>query len=226
MPGRCYRARVTPLDALGPYFAVAERGPDEPWRPLGDLLDQAVLAERIEHTATVLSGLARAEIEPRVAASTMALGLFSRIVSPGLGAVAVGLEAPVLTLDRGWWQPVESGPWPIAAERREPQLDPLTPAISGVVEPLVRAIGAIASLSEQVLWGNASSAVFGAVAMLRRTGADPAGRAARLALGALTDGVLRGAGSVTAGRFVRDSCCLYYRIPGGGYCGDCVLAAR
>ncbi|WP_203787341.1 (2Fe-2S)-binding protein, partial [Paractinoplanes rishiriensis] len=22
---------------------------------------------------------------------------------------------------------------------------------------------------------------------------------------------------------VRRNCCLYYRIPGGGYCGDCVL---
>ena len=24
-------------------------------------------------------------------------------------------------------------------------------------------------------------------------------------------------------RFKRTSCCLYYRVPGGGYCGDCVL---
>jgi ferric iron reductase protein FhuF len=27
-------------------------------------------------------------------------------------------------------------------------------------------------------------------------------------------------------RFVRASCCLFYRIPGGGLCGDCVLAHR
>jgi len=25
---------------------------------------------------------------------------------------------------------------------------------------------------------------------------------------------------------VRASCCLFYRIPGGGLCGDCVLAHR
>ncbi|MEU7551440.1 (2Fe-2S)-binding protein [Streptomyces sp. NPDC044571] len=23
--------------------------------------------------------------------------------------------------------------------------------------------------------------------------------------------------------FVRRSCCLYYKVPGGGFCGDCVL---
>ncbi|MGH3410268.1 MAG: (2Fe-2S)-binding protein [Streptosporangiaceae bacterium] len=25
--------------------------------------------------------------------------------------------------------------------------------------------------------------------------------------------------------FRRHSCCLYYRLPGGGLCGDCALAA-
>ena len=25
--------------------------------------------------------------------------------------------------------------------------------------------------------------------------------------------------------FTRTSCCLFYRVPGGGLCGDCVLAA-
>ncbi|MFD7559857.1 (2Fe-2S)-binding protein, partial [Streptomyces sp. NPDC059835] len=26
--------------------------------------------------------------------------------------------------------------------------------------------------------------------------------------------------------FVRRSCCLYYKVPGGGLCGDCVLRTR
>ncbi|TDC76951.1 ferric iron reductase, partial [Actinomadura sp. 7K507] len=29
--------------------------------------------------------------------------------------------------------------------------------------------------------------------------------------------------SFGAGGFVRHNCCLYYRVPGGGMCGDCGL---
>ncbi|WP_372507037.1 (2Fe-2S)-binding protein [Actinomadura madurae] len=29
---------------------------------------------------------------------------------------------------------------------------------------------------------------------------------------------------VRGGGFVRNNCCLYYRVPGGGMCGDCGLA--
>jgi ferric iron reductase protein FhuF len=28
------------------------------------------------------------------------------------------------------------------------------------------------------------------------------------------------------GSFVRRSCCLFYRLPGAGTCGDCILDAR
>lgn len=34
---------------------------------------------------------------------------------------------------------------------------------------------------------------------------------------------LRGTAEFAGGRFRRRSCCLFYQVPGGGYCGDCVL---
>ncbi|MGK5626949.1 (2Fe-2S)-binding protein [Streptomyces sp. URMC 123] len=59
---------------------------------------------------------------------------------------------------------------------------------------------------------------------------EAADRAGALARALFTDPLLRGTGTVSAsgGRpgFVRRSCCLYYRVPGGGLCGDCVLRTR
>ncbi|MEY7980314.1 (2Fe-2S)-binding protein, partial [Streptomyces pilosus] len=56
----------------------------------------------------------------------------------------------------------------------------------------------------------------------RRHGrADVADRAGRLARELLTDPSLAGAGTLTGTAFRRRSCCLYYRVPGGGVCGDC-----
>jgi ferric iron reductase protein FhuF len=37
---------------------------------------------------------------------------------------------------------------------------------------------------------------------------------------------LVGSGGWTGKTFRRSTCCLYYKVPGGGYCGDCVLLDR
>jgi hypothetical protein len=61
------------------------------------------------------------------------------------------------------------------------------------------------------------------------TAAEPAltERTAALAGAVVELPPLRGAGRFARpGLFIRRSCCLYYRIPGGGLCGDCVLAHR
>jgi ferric iron reductase protein FhuF len=41
----------------------------------------------------------------------------------------------------------------------------------------------------------------------------------------LNTGELAGTGTITSAGldFRRNSCCLYYRLPGGGKCGDCAL---
>jgi FhuF 2Fe-2S C-terminal domain len=100
-----------------------------------------------------------------------------------------------------------------------------------------------------VLWGNVASALAGAAGMLAdmypdgqaahpgASGAaglaDRAGvaeRAGVIVAQALAQPPLAGTGRLVrpdpehARRFlVRHNCCLYYRIPGGATCGDCVL---
>ena len=48
-----------------------------------------------------------------------------------------------------------------------------------------------------------------------------------LATGMLARPPLRGVGEYGPDRrFRRRSCCLLYRVPGAGLCGDCILAGR
>ncbi|OUZ07558.1 hypothetical protein BHE97_16555 [Aeromicrobium sp. PE09-221] len=213
---------MDPLAALGPYFAVEREVVGEGWLALDGLRDD-VLAERVAHARDALAERARADVEDRVAASIMSLGLFARAVSPVLGSLALGEMPPRIDLFSTHWRPVDSGPWPIAVQPGQPRT--LDEVITGVIGPLAERIGADFSVSRTILDGNAASAVFGAVTMLRRAGADREGRALAAALNLLGRGPLRGTGAVD-GVFTRTSCCLYYRLPGGGYCGDCVLAAR
>ncbi|WP_199808608.1 (2Fe-2S)-binding protein, partial [Streptomyces sp. NRRL S-146] len=46
-------------------------------------------------------------------------------------------------------------------------------------------------------------------------------RARSLAAELLAHPLLTGAGTLDGTAFRRRSCCLYYRVPGGGVCGDC-----
>lgn len=214
------------LAALGRFFAVHRPAgpPAGPWRRLRDLLDPATLDERVTAVRTALSRLAGTDVEPRVAASTMSLGLFARLISPVLGAAVLGVGLPRPTLNQAWWQPVAGGPWPLALTGPDLPPDPAT-LLSDIVEPIADAIAERCSLSMRILSGNAASAVFGAVTMIGSARPDLA-PAARDTARALLAKPLAGTGDLRDGRFVRSSCCLYYRIPGGGYCGDCVLAAR
>jgi hypothetical protein len=217
------------LAALGPFFAVQRTagpvaGPDcGPWRRVRDLLDPGTLDERVAAVRTVLSRLAGTDVEQRVAASTMSLGLFARLLAPVLGAAVLGLRLPRPSFDQAWWQPVAGGPWPLAFTGPDEAPDPAA-AFTDVVLPLAQALAAACSLSTRILRGNAASAVFGAVTMIGSARPDLA-TAARDTAGALLAGPLAGTGDLGES-FVRSSCCLYYRIPGGGYCGDCVLAYR
>jgi hypothetical protein len=210
------------LAGLGPFFEVHRTTGTGAWRPLRALLDGPVLAERVAHVRTVLTRLAGADVEPRVAASTMSLGVFARLVSPVLGARVLGVPLPRPGLDDTWWQPVAHGPWPLALSGPAAGPPDLDGVLADVLVPLAEAVAEQFSLSRQVLSGNIASAVFGAVRMTGTARPELAG-AARDIGARLLAGSLAGTGELRDD-FVRASCCLYYRIPGGGYCGDCVLA--
>jgi hypothetical protein len=211
------------LAALGPFFEVRRATGPGSWLPLRALLDEPVLTDRVRHVQTALTRLAGVEVEPRVAASTMSLGLFARLVSPVLAAGVLGVPLPRPTLDDTWWQPVDQGPWPLAltGPAETPDAERL---LTDVLAPIEDALAKRYSLSRLVLSGNVASAVFGAARMVGVARPELASRARDLGV-TLLAGPLAGTGELRDG-FVRSSCCLYYRIPGGGYCGDCVLASR
>jgi len=210
------------LSALGPYFALTV-GVDGPgWRPLADL--PAALPERVAHVRGELERRAGSAIEERVAASIHQLGFVSRLVAPALGAVA--LDGAVPSLVDVHWQPVDGGPVPVAVRALETR--PGATFASAVLEPLVAPVVqafADVGVSPIVLWGNVASALAGAASMLRRSGAslrvDPAAFVAGLLAG---PGPLQAAGRFGEDRFfTRASCCLFYRVPHAGKCGDCIL---
>jgi len=98
---------------------------------------------------------------------------------------------------------------------------------------LAMVIGAVrhdTPVAPGLLWGNVASGLLGALAALVRAGATAPTRCADLAAEALAAGPLAGSGELTVAgdvrTFRRRSCCLYYRLPGGGYCGDCCFTGR
>ncbi|MEW1911628.1 (2Fe-2S)-binding protein [Kitasatospora sp. NPDC085895] len=221
---------------VGPYFAVRTgQAPPAGFRPLRELYaagPDGPLAARIGQAARQMGTR-----EPRVAASVVHLGLASRLWSVALGVAALGGVVPDLHPDRAHGTLPARGTFelwlpdrPTAAD--SPLADGLRQAVAVEnLAPLAAAVRSVAPVAERLLDGNAASALVGAGRVLaaapsvRHTGA--ARRAEALVRDLLDTPPLEGAGSVTATdrplAFRRSSCCLYYRVPGGGVCGDCVF---
>jgi FhuF 2Fe-2S C-terminal domain len=234
---------------LGPFFSVDSWADGEHWRALGSLVaDSEVLLERVtaaRDTLATFAGVPAASIETRATASTVFLGLVARLVSPPLATAALAGVIPELTVEGLWWRPVQGGPWPIATspavarcvvdlgdglglERAAQVFSDVI--VSGVVAPLQAAFAKRFEISRQVLWGNVASALGGALGMIATARPDKAADTAALVGRLLEIGRLRGTSELvrpdpsSERRFlVRQSCCLFYRVPGGGLCADCVL---
>jgi ferric iron reductase protein FhuF len=232
---------------IGPFFSWEPWSPDAGWLPWSSLADGDVLAERVRvarDTLIGMFGLAADDVPVRVVASVTFLGYASRVVSPLLGAAVAGGELPAPRPDELWWRPVPGGPLPVAYGGMQAQ--PCTRmdvtalagavaevAVAALLTPLAEAFRDRFALSPKVLWGNVASALAGAAGMIadRTAGnAAPAEQAAGVVGAMLRMAPLAGMGTLMQPvperprRFlVRNNCCLYYRIPGGGTCGDCVL---
>ncbi|GAB2473920.1 (2Fe-2S)-binding protein [Jatrophihabitans fulvus] len=227
------RAALDAASAAGGYFAVASSDAD--WRPLHELItDAGVLLERVGVARDFLVARTGGDVELRACASINALGFTSRLVSPALATATLGGVVPRLTVDAIGWQAVPGGPVPLAIADvtgvRVATADEAADAIAGLVlEPVVRPVVSAYRdrfrLSPRTLWGNVSSALNGAAGMLSgaRTVLDPVDVVAAL----LDRAPLARTGRYEPfdGRrhFVRHNCCLFYRVPAAGRCGDCVL---
>jgi hypothetical protein len=236
----------------GPYFVVEPVSAGLRWLPLTRLTsDPETLRERVSHARRVIAdrgSLAPQQVEERAAASIVFLGLASRLISPPLGAAVLGGVVPRLTPGTLYWRPVHGGPWPLAAaapvtgyQTGDLAAGDLSRAaallsrhiIQGTVAPLADAVRAGFRLSPQVLWGNVASALAGAAGMLADTYPRQAETSGRLAAAILALGPLAGTGDLIQPdtqqprRFlIRRNCCLFYRVPGGGICADCVLTTE
>ena len=235
-------AALAAAGAVGPYFETSAWAPDAGWRPLTELThDDEAMRERVASATAVLAGMSGSSpdvLAPRVVASTVFLGLAARLVAAPLATAVVQRVLPRMSDEALWWQPTSGGPWPLAV--REPvgwPVGDLSDAVglfaedlrSGPVALLVERVQADFALSTQVLWGNVASALVGAMKMLSAARPDRSAAAHDLVAAVLRAAPLAGTGTLDPGAtrvFVRRSCCLFYRVPGGGLCADCVLVDR
>jgi hypothetical protein len=242
------------LAALGPFFDVRAHDPGvtlgDGWRPLlSDLVDDdGPLADRVDDTRArlaVAAGRTVEEIELRVAASVVHLGLTARLLSPVLALAAVfDLDVPVDPATV-LWQDLPGGAFPLSLPHSflgvpaaaRPNWDRwATTLVDGPLLLLSRAIAAWTP-SAHVRQGNIASAVNGAVTVLaaaspQQLTPDRVEVTRRLGALLLDSPALRGTSTGEPGTpgFRRRNCCLIYRIadPTGpsslrGICGDCVL---
>lgn len=223
---------------VGPFFVLDRWTADADWRPLRELVERPdVLAERVLAAREMLAERSRVEvdeIEERATASIVFLGLAARLVSPAFACAVLADRVPDLRLDALWWKPMAGGPWPIARSTSDGSTPPASSGLATeldariltpIVAPVLESFAHTYAISPQVMWGNVASSLGGALTMISSARPDRSEAATALFQELLSSGSLQGTGDLDPARrsFKRRSCCLFYRIPEAGICGDCVL---
>jgi hypothetical protein len=219
--------------ALGPYFVWEPWTADAGWRPWTELADAEVAAEQVEAARATLIhrfGLPEEDVPARVVASVTLLGWAARVMSPLLGAAVTAGGVPAPDPAELWWKPAAGGPLPLAyGGTRVLPAGPevLASAVTALLGPLLATFRRRYALAPELMAGNVASALAGAAGMISGE------RAASLVADTLEEPPLHGSGTLVRPDperarwfFVRTTCCLYYRLPGGGKCGDCVLTSE
>ena len=214
------RTGGAPRSALPTLAEIYESGSSDVYTNFPDSLNF-----RVQKVANAL----RAP-ELRIAVSVAQQGLAARLWSVALGCAALYGRIPDLDARLLRWDPDGSAPDDLWL----PEVRPLPGGaatladvvLHGHLEPLVAALRALHPVAPGLLWGNAASALAGTARQLdrwARTGGrtDAADRTRSLTAELLAHPLLAGTGALTGTAFRRRSCCLYYRVPGGGVCGDC-----
>jgi FhuF 2Fe-2S C-terminal domain len=222
------RAVLADVAGLGPFFTIGAGPPVGSERPLSDLrTDPQPLWDRIAHVRTAL------RCEDRVAASLAFQGLAAQLVSAPYAAAVLHGAVPAPTPDELFLRRTDDGGWALrSAASALADAAELAPVLEHLLETLVAAVRAQVPVAERLLWGNAASTVAAAKRLLVVQRPAAADRAAEVAEAVLCSGPFVGAGELLSPRhpdrnwtFRRGSCCLYYRVPGGGLCEDCVLSS-
>ncbi|GAB3482629.1 (2Fe-2S)-binding protein [Nocardiopsis coralliicola] len=234
-------AALTDAASLGGFFSAvpAEAGTG---RPVEALWSRAELVPRIAATRRAFAeraGVGVARVEPRVAASVLFQSVAARLLSPAVATAALHGAVPDPAALR-WADPaggplqllVAGGPGDVAHGRGPRAVGAAVARfyVAGLLAPASTAFRAAAPVSPTVLRGNAASSVAAAAEMVARQRPEAAGAAEAVARAVLADADLADAidwhaplSASPPTPYQRRSCCLYYRLPGMGTCGDCVL---
>ncbi|MFD0305591.1 (2Fe-2S)-binding protein [Streptomyces sp. NPDC127119] len=168
--------------------------------------------------------------ETRVGVSVAQQGFAARLWSVALGSAVLYGRVPDLdprllhwdadgsAPDDLWLSEVRALPGDAATIRRLVH--------HGHLAPLSAALRARHPVAAGLLWGNAASALASTARLLDGRAAAHGRTDVRDHVRALTAELLdhpdlRDTGNWDGTAFRRRSCCLYYRVPGGGVCGDC-----
>lgn len=228
---------------VGAYFDLPlADGPE--WRPLGEFTGaQPAVEQYVRRTRAMLAvsqRLSEDDIETRVAASSFHLNSVAKIISPVFGCAVLSDAVPEMSADNLMWQPGDTHVLEVGVRAHVGAVglsdtEMVERIHAGVLEGAVAELGdmlhAATGLSQKVLWGNVASAFNGAFLVLRGQRPDDEDRAFELMRAIVEHGRLKPAGRFLPdewdeARFSRNNCCLFYRLPGRGLCGDCVLAER
>lgn len=227
LPSRTHRcvpeartvALLDELSRVNSYFTLTTGPVDRGWRPVQQLYTDTAVLRGITARLQTRIGVA----EHRVAASTFFLGFAARLWSVGLGVLAVHrllLDlAPEHLLFRetgGEFHLHVEHPVAWEGDGLESMLAEMV--LANHLDPLAATLRRLGPVSAKLLRGNSASALLGAAGVL---GGDATALARRLC----ADERLVDAVCFSGSSYRRASCCLYYRIPGGGLCGDCVLTS-
>jgi hypothetical protein len=203
------------------FFALTVGGDAAGWHPVGQ--------SYADGCADLIDGTIKRyhSVESRIGASLVHLGHAARLWSPVLACVLGHGVLPDLTdLQRA-----DEG---AALRLPEPVGEPALPSpellyrvvVQNHMEPLEA--GLRVKLAPALLSGNIASALVGAARALLSARPDLRGPIVDTTESLLGTGRLAGSGTIAGPEvqdldFKRRSCCLFYRLPRGGKCGDCPL---
>jgi iron complex transport system ATP-binding protein len=218
-------AALADIGEINEYFAIGT-GPVGAGRlPVHRLYtDSALLEGVVERVRTRIGATER-----RVAVSTFFLGFAARLWSVGVGAVLGHRLLPELAADELLFREIDGRITLHIARPAGWQGDNLEPMLADTVldshlAPLSTALHQLGAISPELLRGNAASALLGAAAEYdRHRSAVSPGPGWQLARSLCADERLAGTVCFSKAAYRRTSCCLYYRAPRGGLCGDCVF---
>jgi hypothetical protein len=212
-------AELSDISSYGGFFALVVGGDGAGWHPVGqsyadgctDLIDATVRRYRTS--------------DRRIGASLVHLAHAARLWSPVLACtIGHGVIPDLKDLHRADDSAQLRLPEPVGKPLR-----PIAPdlmyrvVVSDHLRPL--ATGLRVKLAPALLAGNIASALVGAARALVSARPDLHTSIVAVTRSLLDTGVMAGSGVITDAQlgFTRHSCCLFYRLPGGSLCGDCVL---